>query len=204
MISRWIFFSFFMLAVGVVGANARTVKSLLEYRQEGVVIQKWDNSCGAAALATLLTYDLNYPVSEVSVAQGMLNQTEALRVRYRGGFSLLEMKHYLTMIGFEGTGYSGLDWEDLPQFTPSIVPIKVRGYDHFVVVTGIMGNEALIADPGFGKYRLTRSELLSSWTTGTAFVVQQMGLARDEDHLYRARSDASIERPTGYSANDQR
>ena len=32
------------------------VQSLLEYRQRNVVIQKWDLSCGAAALATLLRY----------------------------------------------------------------------------------------------------------------------------------------------------
>src|SRR5205823_3175210 len=34
----------------------RAVRSLLAMRQEKVVVQKWDLSCGAAALATLLTY----------------------------------------------------------------------------------------------------------------------------------------------------
>ena len=47
-------------------------------------------SCGAAALATVLTYSLNDPVSEHEAAKGMLKMTEPLKVKYRGGFSLLD------------------------------------------------------------------------------------------------------------------
>src|SRR5690242_10490204 len=36
-------------------AQQGPVRSLREIRQEGVIIQKWDTSCGAAALATVLT-----------------------------------------------------------------------------------------------------------------------------------------------------
>src|SRR4051812_16685673 len=81
-----------------VPADGRPVRSLLEDRHENVIIQKWDNSCGAAALATLLTYHLGYPVDETTVARGLLRQTEPLRVRYRGGFSLLDMKQFLAGI----------------------------------------------------------------------------------------------------------
>ncbi|MGE5319866.1 MAG: hypothetical protein ACM3KD_06790, partial [Hyphomicrobiaceae bacterium] len=37
-------------------AQERVVTSLLETRHAHVVIQEWDLSCGAAALATLLRY----------------------------------------------------------------------------------------------------------------------------------------------------
>ena len=57
-------------------AVAGPIRSLQEIRHEGVVIQKWDTSCGAAALATVLTYSLNDPVSEREVASGMLRMTE--------------------------------------------------------------------------------------------------------------------------------
>ena len=50
----------------------RPVRSLLEIRQEGVIVQKWETSCAAAALATVLTFSQNDPVSEKVVAQGML------------------------------------------------------------------------------------------------------------------------------------
>jgi predicted double-glycine peptidase len=152
-------------------AHARPVRSLLEDRQQNVVMQKWDNSCGAAALATILTYHLNYPIDENTAARGLLRQTEPLKVRYRGGFSLLDMKRYLADIGFDGTGYQELTWDDLAAYTPAVVPIKLRGYDHFIVVRGISGSEAVIADPGFGNYKLGRNEFLRAWTSGIAFVV---------------------------------
>ena len=55
-------------------AIAGTV-SLKEIRETGVVIQKWDTSCGAAAMATVLTYHFNDPVSEREVANGLLRQS---------------------------------------------------------------------------------------------------------------------------------
>src|SRR6476659_10278985 len=67
------------------------VRSLQEIRQEGVVIQQWDTSGGAAALATVLTYSRQNPVSERDVASGMLRMAEPLKVKHRGGFSLLDM-----------------------------------------------------------------------------------------------------------------
>jgi predicted double-glycine peptidase len=39
----------------------RAVRSLLEMRREKVVVQDWDLSCGAAVLATLLTYQHGDP-----------------------------------------------------------------------------------------------------------------------------------------------
>lgn len=159
------------LVAATMPAHARPVRSLLEDRQQNVVMQKWDNSCGAAALATILTYHLNYSVDENTVARGLLRQTEPLKVRYRGGFSLLDMKRYLTDIGFDGTGYQELTWDDLPDYTPAVVPIQLRGYDHFIVVRGISGSRAVIADPGFGNYTLGKGEFLRAWTSGIAFVV---------------------------------
>ena len=72
-----------------VGMAAEPVRSLLEIRRENVIVQKWDISCGAAALATLLTFQHGHPVSEEAVARGMLRRTDPLRVKYRGGFSLV-------------------------------------------------------------------------------------------------------------------
>src|SRR5207249_1354100 len=84
---------FFVAFLSVGPAQAeRPVRSLLEMRQENVIIQQWDNSCAAAALATVLTYDRGYPVTEEQVAHGLLRQTDALRVKDRGGFPLLDME----------------------------------------------------------------------------------------------------------------
>ena len=60
-------------------ADGRPVKSLLEMRHEHVVIQKFDLSCGAAALATLLNYQYGDPVSERDVAKALIRREEYLR-----------------------------------------------------------------------------------------------------------------------------
>ena len=63
-----------------------------ENRQSDVVLQQWDVSCGAAALATLMTYDLNMPITERKVAAGLLRFTSVERVCRQLGFSLLDLK----------------------------------------------------------------------------------------------------------------
>ena len=52
------------------------VKSLLELRHHDVIIQSWDLSCGAAALATLLKYEWGTPVTEKQVANGLMARRE--------------------------------------------------------------------------------------------------------------------------------
>src|SRR5690348_2555841 len=100
-----------VLGPGLLFAGA--VRSLQEVRQEGVIIQKWDTSCGAAALATVLTYSLYEPVSEREVATGMLRMTVPIKVKHQGGFSLLDMKHFVETRGLTGTGYRDLTFEQL-------------------------------------------------------------------------------------------
>jgi predicted double-glycine peptidase len=139
------------------------VRSLLEIRQENLIIQQWDNSCAAAALATILTYDKRLRVSEEEVARGMLQQTDPLRVRFRGGFSMLDMKQYVMHLGFESDGYSGMTLEDLAAQTPMIVPINVRGYSHFVIVRELTENDVYIGDPSFGNYRMNRLAFAENW-----------------------------------------
>src|SRR5262249_28097603 len=74
----------FLMLVGPSLAIGGPVHSLQEIRQDGVVVQQWDTSCGAAALATVLTYSLHDPVSEREVATGMLRMTEPLKVKHQG------------------------------------------------------------------------------------------------------------------------
>ena len=154
----------------------RAVRSLLEMRQEGVIIQQWDISCGAAALATVLTYHLGYPISEPQVTRGMLRQTDPLRVKYRGGFSLLDMKRFAAQIGFDSDGYSGMTLEDLSVLAPTMIPIRVRGYNHFVVVRKVTEDHIDIADPGFGNYRMRQPSFAKAWH-GIGFEVKKANQA---------------------------
>ena len=75
-------------------------KSLQEIREQGVVMQEWENSCAAASLATVLTYGFHDPVSEQQIALDMLSNTSPDKVRTRGGFSMLDMKNFLVRRGY--------------------------------------------------------------------------------------------------------
>jgi len=105
----------------------RPVRSLAELRHERVVIQKWDLSCGAAALATLLTYDLSDPVDERTVAEAMLRPNDPLKVRAQGGFSLFDLQQYARSRGYEADGYGKMEMNDLAAMVPAIVPIHTFG-----------------------------------------------------------------------------
>ena len=77
----------------------RQVRSMLEIRQHHVTIQRWDLSCGAAALGTLLQYGFGERVTEKAIAAGLIGREEYVRnpklVQLREGFSLLDLKRYV-------------------------------------------------------------------------------------------------------------
>ncbi len=162
-----------MLMAATYTASSDPVRSLKEIRDDGVVLQKWDKSCGAAAMATVLTYHFGDPVSEREVAAGMLQQTEPLKVRHRGGFSMLDMKRYAEKRGYRAFGFSGMTFDDIRHFDGPIVPVRsVSGYDHYVVYKGMRPNgKVRIADPAFGNYDLSRESFERMWRNGMAFVL---------------------------------
>jgi predicted double-glycine peptidase len=63
--------------------GAKRVRSLVDIRNAQLVRQHWDLSCGAAAVATLLTYQLGEPVSEREAALGMLQRSNPVAGRGR-------------------------------------------------------------------------------------------------------------------------
>jgi uncharacterized protein len=147
-------------AQGGFAAEVRPVKSLLEMRRENVVIQKWDLSCGAAALATLLEYQHGDPVSEREVVKGLIQREEYLKnpemVKERQGFSLLDLKRYVDRRGYAGIGYGKLTLKDLIERAPILIPVQTNGYPHFVIFRGVMGNRVLLADPAWGNRTMTK------------------------------------------------
>ncbi len=152
----------------------KPVRSLLEIRQDGVIVQKWETSCAAAALATVLTFSKNDPVSEKLVAQGMLRSTDPIKVKVRGGFSLLDMKRFVETRGFKGAAYKGLSMEALLTLQGPIVPIDFHGNPHFVVVRGLnAAGEVHLADPAFGNHAMSVEAFQSIWREGIGFVVTQ-------------------------------
>jgi len=157
-------------ATGVQGS--KNIRSLKEIRDEGVVKQRWDVSCGAAALSTLLTYDFKDDTPETAIVVWLLHRVDAQRVRSRGGFSLLDLKHFSEARGYHAEAFSGMTIEDLVlEKTSVIVPIREKGFDHFVVVKGIYAGHVIVGDPGFGNMTMRVDRFQKLWKNGIVFVV---------------------------------
>lgn len=148
------------------------IRSLKEIRDANVVHQRWDMSCGAAALSTLLTYDFKDDTPETAIVVWLLHRTDPVRVRSRGGFSLLDLKRFAQARGYRADGFSGMSLEELAALKgPAITPIRVKGYDHFVVVRGVAGDRVLLADPGFGNVVMNTGRFSHIWKQGIVFII---------------------------------
>lgn len=157
------------------------VQSFQERRQSKLIRQGWDVSCGAAALSTILWFHHDARYTESTIALSMLKNTDPKRVRKRGGFSLLDLKRFVEAVGFKGKGYKGLTLEDLDSFNqPAIISVRIKGYDHFVVYRGHIGNRVLIGDPAFGNLTLTIENMNNIWPNGIGFLVVKSGYKSDK------------------------
>ncbi len=186
------------------------VRSLQEMRQKNVIRQRWDLSCGSAALSTLLTYDLNARTPETEIIVWILHRTDPVKIQSRGGFSLLDLKRFAQAQGFTAEGYADLSLDDLSELGgPAIVPVRVKGYDHFVVFRGLVQDRAVLADPAFGNLTVPVSRFLGMWKHGLAFVVMRRGsktenvklpyrglLLPEGGSIYRATLGRALAEPT--------
>ena len=166
----------FVLVLGtlvlIAGPAMSGTLSLKEIREDGVVRQQWDTSCGAAAMATVFTYTFNDPVTEREAASGLLRQTEPLKVRHRGGFSMLDMKRYAAERGYRGIGFRDMEFEDIRYLDAPIVPVSFNGYNHYVVYKGVTPEgDIRIGDPAFGNRILSRERFEDAWVDGITFVM---------------------------------
>ena len=146
---------------------AEPVSSLTELRQKNVMMQKWDISCGAAALGTVLRYHHGLDISEKEIAISLMQRDEYIKnphlVRMRLGFSLLDIKRYVESIGYIGIGLGGLQLPDLVERAPIMVTVVIHGYNHFVVFRGIKRNRVLLADPAWGNRTMTVDQFMDIW-----------------------------------------
>ena len=150
-------------------AVTMNVKSFQEKKYAATLAQQYDFSCGSAALATLLTYNYNIPVSEQEVFNNMIEHGDK-KVIAKSGFSLLDIKNYLTRRGIELNGYRA-PLEKLAQVRlPAIVLVNVRGYSHFVVLEGIRDGWVLLSDPANGMRDEPLGEFESQWS-GIFFLI---------------------------------
>ena len=92
----------------------------------------------------------------------------------------MDLKRLVDDRGYEGVGFGRLSLDDLLTRVPAIVPISTHGYNHFVVVRGMVGNRVLMADPAWGNRTMTADDFERAWIDygdvgHVAFVVTRAG-----------------------------
>ncbi len=158
---------------GVVHALHMT--SLKEARYRNTIHQKYDFSCGSAAVATLLTYQYGYPVTEQQAFAQMYALGDQEKIR-KEGFSMLDIKHFLQANGFEADGFDVALDKLSQEHLPAIVLVDQRGYHHFVVIKGLREDRVLVGDPAMGTRVMSRTQFNAVWKDHLVFVIHNRRL----------------------------
>jgi predicted double-glycine peptidase len=139
------------------------VPSQAEARWDSVIRQKYDFSCGSAAVATLLTYHYEMPTSEQDVFQAMFRDGDKKKIQTEG-FSMLDMKRYLDKRGMRSDGFR-MTLDQLSSVgVPGIALVNTRGYRHFVIIRGIDDERVLLGDPAAGDTAISREYFEQIWS----------------------------------------
>lgn len=148
------------------------------------VRQRYDFSCGSAALATLLTYHYGREVDETTVFRRMYEVGDQAKIQ-REGFSLLDMKRYLEASGYQADGIRATFDELAAAGVPAIILVQENGYNHFVVIKGVHEERVVVGDPSIGTRVLPRDYVESVWVGGILFVIR--------DHRQAATFNAAVD-----------
>lgn len=183
------------------GATEHRVRSLRALRDAGVVKQRFDYSCGAASLATLLTYGLNDPVGEDVLLRALLEPLAAdeLAARQKKGFSLFDLQQLAQRRGHKALGFRVAQSQLAKLSRPVIVFIKPQGYEHFAVFKGLRGDRVHLADPSLGNVRMPLYRFLDMWADaagrGVIFAVESASADWPQRYALQlgASSDAPLE-----------
>jgi len=125
---------------------------------KGTILQGFELSCGAAALATIMNL-YGEQIGEKQVLD-KASTTDML--------SFSEMAKISKEFGFNASGYK----IDTAIFESLKVPVIARidnreNYSHFVVVMNHSGDFVSILDPSFGSYVQSKKEFFQWWNEET-------------------------------------
>lgn len=164
--------------------NEIKVNSWKKLRDQNIIKQDLDFSCGAASIATLLNGYYNQKVTE----------KEVLKIMDKGDLmaSFEDMQKALDKLGFQAKGYA-VSLETLQKLKiPVIAYIKHRKSDHFTVISGINDNFVKISDPSLGQRVLSRYQFQEMWETradnhlkGKVLVILPKGQSSNLDFFTR-------------------
>ena len=145
------------------------VRSIHELRYNHIVSQRYDYSCGSAALATLLKYGYGIDIPETEMIRRMMVFSTP-EVVVKNGFSMLDMKKFVETIGLRGRGFRVTAEALYHLQIPVLVLMNSDGYEHFVIVKHAEDGRIFIADPALGNRIVMEDDFVKKWN-GLVFAV---------------------------------
>ena len=159
-------------------------------REQNVVMQQFDYSCGASALATLMRYYFQDEVTESEVLEditGHLDET-TLDLRKENGFSLLDLKNYAERRGYQALG-AKLKLSTLPKLRgPILVYLEPLESRHFAILRGLKEDRVFLADPSRGNLRMSVTQFSQEWS-GIALILGKKNFEPPAEYPLAIRTD---------------
>lgn len=165
--------------------HIRNIKTWQDMKWKSITRQKFDYSCGAGALSTLIEYYFKDPAPESMILNDIFQRLfgDEIDERKKIGLSMMDLKIQAESMGYIAVGVK-LTPEvivDLPG--PVIVLLKGNRVNHFVVLKGVRGGKVYIADPRRGNIRLSMFDFIPQWDNGLTLILGKEGVGLPKDHL---------------------
>ncbi|EFM2953506.1 peptidase C39 [Campylobacter jejuni] len=149
------------LSILVLSAKAEwVVKSYQEIKNERVIRQTYEQSCGASSLATLLNILDDRKFDELKLLKTMSGQN-----LYTDMVSFADLNDAVKKLGYESNSYQ-INRENLDKLVNIPMLVKIEDdprFPHFVVIINHKGNYLQILDPSHGEYISSKSQFFSIW-----------------------------------------
>ncbi len=145
----------------------KSVNTWKDMRDQNIVLQQSDFSCGAASLATLIKYYFGDNVSENEILEDIfkrLNEKDS-KDRKKAGLSLLDLKEFAERRGYSTWG-GKVKLSALPKLHGPVLVYMTKNqeYQHFAILRGIKEDRVFIADPIHGNLRMRIEDFTKEWS----------------------------------------
>jgi predicted double-glycine peptidase len=150
--------------------------SYLALRFESTIPQRMDFTCGAASLATVLTFYWNSPTSEEAALAPLKGRYTDEQIRKLGeiGLSFDDLIYMASKLGFSAEG-AKVPIEQLAELSgPVIVHLDKGTFKHFVVLRRIGDGVYYVSDPVVGQLAMHADEFKEQYT-GNALAIWKTG-----------------------------
>jgi uncharacterized protein len=147
-------------------------RSYLALRFEATVPQNKDFTCGAASIATLLTYYWGTPTTEAAALATLKSRYTEAQIKDIGehGLSFDDLIFIASKLGFSAEG-AKIPRDQLADLSgPVIVHLDKGAFKHFVVLRRVGDGVYYVSDPVVGQLAMSTSDFSNQYT-GNALAV---------------------------------